>query len=206
MAHTAHRSSFTEAWAWYFLIALEGLRVPTGHHSRPCCTERYILCNGSGAWPWGKVIPNTVVYTDSSSTDEHRDFVVYTYTIQMGSLSIFLQNGNCTEAFLDSESHIILRVPGRFTFKTSISLWFVYVYRRRLGEYVPNLLTKFIPVRGLIRYFHTFIDVDFPSVANLLTKFNPVQVDFSLRAQKSDSVLLKLAEIRRNRIRFLRPH
>ena len=87
-----------------------------------------------------------------------------------------------------------------------ISLWFVYVYRRRLREYVPNLLTKFNPVRGFIRYFHTSIDVDFPSVPNLLTKFNPVPVDFLVRAQKSDSVLLKLAEISRKRIRFLRAH
>jgi hypothetical protein len=51
-----------------------------------------------------------------------------------------------------------------------ISLWFVYVCRRRLREYVPNLLTKFNLVRAFIRYFHTSIDVDFPSVPNLLTK------------------------------------
>jgi hypothetical protein len=81
-----------------------------------------------------------------------------------------------------------------------------YVYRRRLGEYVPNLLTKFNPVRGFIRYFYTSIDVDFPIVPYLLTKFNPVPVDFLVRAQKSDSVLLKLAEISRKRIRFLRAH
>jgi hypothetical protein len=73
-----------------------------------------------------------------------------------------------------------------------ISLWFVYVYRRRLGEYVPNLLTKFNPVRGFIRYFHASMDVDFPNVPNLLTKFNPAPFDFLVRAQKSDSVLLKL--------------
>jgi hypothetical protein len=70
---------------------------------------------------------------------------------------------------------------------SSISLWFVYVYRRRLREYVPNLLTKFNPVRGFIRYFHTSIDVEFPSVPNLQTKFNPVPVDFLVRAQKFDS-------------------
>ena len=56
-----------------------------------------------------------------------------------------------------------------------ISLWFVYVYRRRLGEYVPNLLTKFNPVRGFIRYFHASIDVNFARVPNLLTKFTPVR-------------------------------
>ena len=46
------------------------------------------------------------------------------------------------------------------------------------AEYVPNLLTKFNPVRGFIRYFYTSIDVDFPSVPNLLTKFYAVPVVF----------------------------
>ena len=76
-------------------------------------------------------------------------------------------------------------------------MWFVYVYRRRLGEYVPNLLTKFNPVRGFIRYFHASIDVDFPSVPNLLIKFNPVPVDFLMRTQKSDSVLLIFSRLKK---------
>ena len=98
------------------------------------------------------------------------------------------------------------RARGRIYIMIYISLWFVYVYRRRLGEHVPNLLTKFNPVRGFIRYFHTSIGVDFPSVPNLLTKFNPVPIDFLVRAQKSDSVLLELAEISRKRIKLLRAY
>ena len=65
----------------------------------------------------------------------------------------------------------------RFTY--GISLSFVYVYRRRLRGCLPNLLTKFNPVRGSIRYFYTSIDVDFAGVPILLTKFNLVRDTYS---------------------------